>query len=282
MGYTRETTHFGFPLADGSDLTTPMDYNQSLEEADTALFEARTNATGAVGTAGNALTVANEAKAEAQSATSAAASATATAQAAATAANAAVAEVAEAKDDALDMICAVVEETATAQYKHEPTKDGLNYYFRYNDILYKTTVVINVGETIVPNTNCAATNVATELAIEAPQSAKNIVDVSAKISATTGITVFALLDTDSGIIDIAARGHGSLPNETIVLTLDADIALDINDGVLCGFGMATDGSTGYAFAVGRYSTANRTISVVYSSALTAGLVEYRLTAKIAE
>jgi len=39
----------------------------------------------------------------------------------------------------------------------------LNYYFRYNDILYKTTAVINVGETIVPNTNCAATNIATEL-----------------------------------------------------------------------------------------------------------------------
>ncbi len=161
--YSRETTHFGFPLADASDLTTPMDYNESLEEADTALFEAQTNAAGAVGTAGNALTVANEAKTEAESATATANSATAAANAAATAANEAVAAVAEAKDDALDMICAVVEETATAQYKHEPTKDGLNYYFRYNDILYKTTAVINVGETIVPNTNCAATNVATEL-----------------------------------------------------------------------------------------------------------------------
>ncbi len=164
MAYTNETTHFGFPLPLGTDLTVPMDYNESLEAADASLFEAQTNAAGAVGTAGNALTVANEAKTEAQSATATANSATATANAAATAANEAVAAVAEAKDDALDMICAVVEETATAQYKHEPTKGGLNYYFRYNDILYKTTAVINVGETIVPNTNCAATNVATEIA----------------------------------------------------------------------------------------------------------------------
>ena len=94
MAYTNETTHFGFPLPLGSDLTVPMDYNESLEEADTALFEAQTNAAGAVGTAGNALTVANEAKTEAQSATDTANSATATAQAAATAANEAVASVA--------------------------------------------------------------------------------------------------------------------------------------------------------------------------------------------
>ncbi len=165
MAYTNETVHYGFPLPLAADLTVPMDYNESLEAADTALFEAQTNAAGAVGTAGNALTVANEAKTEAQSATATANAATATAGAAATAANEAVAAVAEAKDDALDMICAVVETTATAQYKHDPTKDGANYYFRYNDILYKTTAVINVGETIVPNTNCAATNVATELGL---------------------------------------------------------------------------------------------------------------------
>lgn len=197
MAYTNETTHFGFPLPLGTDLTVPMDYNESLEAADTALFEAQTNAAGAVGTAGNALTIANEAKTEAASATATANSATATANAAATAANQAVADVAEAKDDALDMICAVVEETATAQYKHEPTAGGLNYYFRYNDILYKTTATINVGDTIVPNTNCEATNVSTELEAGAPVVIGEVVSDGQK-------TLSALLD------ELYAKVNGKL------------------------------------------------------------------------
>lgn len=199
MAYTNETTHFGFPLPLGTDLTVPMDYNESLEAADTALFEAQTNASGAVGTAGNALTIANEAKTEAASATATANSATATANAASAAANQAVADVAEAKDDALDMTCAVVEETATAQYKHEPTAGGLNYYFRYNDILYKTTATINVGDTIVPNTNCEATNTATELSqINSDLKGENFVSVTCD-----GVkTIRQVLDTLYGLIDM--------------------------------------------------------------------------------
>lgn len=72
-------------------------------------------------------------------------------------------EVDDVRDDCEDMICAVEETSATAAYAHEPYPTGTNYYFRYNDILYKTTASIAVGDTIVPNTNCEATNVATEL-----------------------------------------------------------------------------------------------------------------------
>lgn len=234
MAYTNETTHFGFPLPLGTDLTVPMDYNESLEEADTALYEAQTNAAGAVGTAGNALTVANEAKSEAQSATSAAASATATAQAAATAANEAVAAVAEAKDDALDMICAVVEDTATAQYKHEPTKDGLNYYFRYNDILYKTTAVINVGETIVPNTNCAATNVATEL--EAGAAAGTASDVSYS-NTTSGLSATNVQTAIDEVVEEQSKNnYGTAVAITSTITaVDSDgyISVGTDQGQSC-------------------------------------------------
>ena len=44
MSYTNETTHFGIPLPLGSDLTTPMDYNEAFEAVDGALFGAQGDA----------------------------------------------------------------------------------------------------------------------------------------------------------------------------------------------------------------------------------------------
>lgn len=69
------------------------------------------------------------------------------------------AEIAGVKADALDMIAAVDE--GTAQVATVAVNEGK--YFRYNDVLYMATTNIAVGDTIVPNTNCRATNVGTEL-----------------------------------------------------------------------------------------------------------------------
>lgn len=68
-------------------------------------------------------------------------------------------QIADVKADALDMICAVDE--GTAQVATVAVSEG--DYFRYNDVLYIATDDIAIGDTIVPNTNCRATNVATEL-----------------------------------------------------------------------------------------------------------------------
>ena len=71
-------------------------------------------------------------------------------------------KITDVSQDAEDMICAFNEESATSTHAYT-----LGKYFIYNDVLYKATDVINVGDTIVPNVNCAATNVTTEiLAIE--------------------------------------------------------------------------------------------------------------------
>ena len=67
-------------------------------------------------------------------------------------------DIAGVKADALDMICAFNEATATSTHAYE-----IGDYFRYNDVLYKATAAIAIGETIVPNVNCAATNVSEEL-----------------------------------------------------------------------------------------------------------------------
>ena len=73
------------------------------------------------------------------------------------------AEIAGVKADALDMITAVDE--GTAQVATVAVSEGK--YFRYNDVLYIATTNIAVGDTIVPNTNCRATNVGTELEAQA-------------------------------------------------------------------------------------------------------------------
>ena len=69
------------------------------------------------------------------------------------------AEIAGVKADALDMIEA--KDEGTAQVATVAVAAG--EYFRYNDVLYIATINIAVGDTIVPNTNCRATNVGAEL-----------------------------------------------------------------------------------------------------------------------
>ena len=67
-------------------------------------------------------------------------------------------DIAEVKAAALDMICAFNEEAAQSVHAY-----AIGDFFRYNDVLYKASAVINIGDTIIPNTNCVATNVTEQL-----------------------------------------------------------------------------------------------------------------------
>ena len=158
MSYTNETTHNSIPLPLGTDKTTFMDYNESMETLDTVVF-------GAVGDAATAVSDAADAKTAAQSATSDVATLTASlATTDATVASQGTAitnlgnKINDVDSDLSDAICSVVEATATAAYAH-----AVGEYFWYNDTLYKTTQTIAVGDTIVPNTNCETVTVTTEL-----------------------------------------------------------------------------------------------------------------------
>ena len=160
MGYTNETTHYGIPLPLGTDKTTPMDYNESMQDVDTVLFGAKsdsdsalrkaeqveeglsqtnenvTNIAGRVSTLeGTSVTHGNAIQQNAQ-------------------------DIADVRADALDMIEA--KDEGTAQVATIAVNAG--EYFRYNNVLYIATQNIDVNDTIVPNTNCKATNVGTELA----------------------------------------------------------------------------------------------------------------------
>lgn len=68
------------------------------------------------------------------------------------------ASITDVRQDNEDMICAYNEPTATSKHVY-----NIGDYFIYNNILYKATAFINVDSTIIPNTNCSATNVSTEL-----------------------------------------------------------------------------------------------------------------------
>ena len=159
MGYTNETTHYGIPLPLGSDKTTPMDYNTAMQAVDTALYGAVTDASAGV-TKANAV---EEALGTTNDNLSALTGRVTSAEGTITTQGNAITQlqldVADVKADTLDMICAVDE--GTAQVASVAVQEGK--YFRYNNVLYIATADIAIGDTIVPNTNCRATNVATEL-----------------------------------------------------------------------------------------------------------------------
>ena len=159
MSYTNETTHFGIPLPLGSDLTTPMDYNTAAEAVDEALFGAQGDAATANENAAAAVETAN-AVSEALDALSATVGGH-TSQISALGARMTNAEnnIDDVRSDLEDMIVAFNEPTATSTHAY-----AIGDYFIYNDVLYKATAAIAIGDTIVPNTNCTATNVMTEVA----------------------------------------------------------------------------------------------------------------------
>ena len=173
MSYTNETTHFGIPLPLGSDLTTPMDYNEAFEAVDGALFGAQGDAATANENAAGAVETAN-ATAEALDTLSSTVGGH-TSQISALGARMTNAEnnIDDVRSDLEDMITAFNEPTATSTHNY-----SVGDYFIYNDVLYKATATITIGDTIVPNTNCTATNVMTEVSAGGGGSTPTAADVS--------------------------------------------------------------------------------------------------------
>lgn len=159
MSYTNETTHFGIPLPLGSDLTTPMDYNEAFEAVDEALFEAQGDAATANENAAGAVETANAVSEALDTLSGTVGGHTSQISALGARMTNAENEIDDVRSDLEDMITAFNEPTATSTHNY-----AIGDYFIYNDVLYKATDAISVGETIVPNTNCSATNVMTEVA----------------------------------------------------------------------------------------------------------------------
>ena len=134
MGSTNFTEHYDIPLPLGSDKTTPMDYNTSMQAVDTALFTARGDASDAK--TGLATTNQNVAK-NAQDISSLAGRVT-TVEGTVSSQGIAITNLGTKVDgveqDAQDMICAYNQASATASRNY-----AVGDYFIYNDVLYNVS-----------------------------------------------------------------------------------------------------------------------------------------------
>lgn len=158
MSSTNVTEFYGLTQYVGTDKPSFTDNNEAFRAVDAALHgavsdvadasdavtaltgrvgdveEAVTGLSGTVGTQGDAITVLQNKEISQDG------------------------DIAEVKAAALDMVCAFNEEAAQSVHAY-----AIGDFFRYNDVLYKASAVINIGDTIIPNTNCVATNVTEQL-----------------------------------------------------------------------------------------------------------------------
>ena len=173
-------------------------------------------------------------------------------------------EVRNNKDDLEDMITAYEETSATASASH-----NVGDYFRYNDILYITTITIRVGDTIVPDVNCRSTNVMTRVrALEnqgggqSPLASSVLYD-----NATSGLQatdVQSAIDELDGTLDIVSQGvqtNGTHIGDltTLETTAKGNLVAAINELV----GMIGGGSMpalDYANPIYTVSTSDYTVS----------------------
>lgn len=159
MSYANGTTHYNLPQTVGTDKRDWFDSNAAFAAVDAALYAAATGqASDAEAITALQQTVAGQATdiAALQTASSSQAASISALQ---TTVNGQATQIADVRQDAEDMITANNEGAAATSTRAY----AINDYFIYNDVLYKATDAIAIGDTIVPNTNCEATNVDTEL-----------------------------------------------------------------------------------------------------------------------
>lgn len=224
MSYANGTTYYNLPQTVGTDKRDWTDTNQAFADIDSAVHTAvETGATGAQdiatikeqlhGTGGI-----DERLAQAENDIDAVEGDVAILQSTVTGHTAAIADV---RQDLEDMVCAFNEESATSTHAYV-----IDDYFIYNDVLYKATDAIAIGDTIVPNVNCAATNVTTELL--AIEHGTVVIEVDADEvdydNTTSGLTA---TNVQAAIDELA----GSSPSPTTVAADDVtynDVVTQLN------------------------------------------------------
>lgn len=197
MSYANGTEHYNLPQTVGTDKRDWFDTNSAFAAIDAALYAAATgqaadaeaistingqittiqgNITSLQGTVGNHTTQIGALQTSVSGLTN---------------------TVADVRQDAEDMISAYNEgaaETSTHAYV-------IGDYFIYNDVLYKATASIAIGDTIVPNTNCQATNVTTEIkAVEASIPADKVGDLADLTTTDKSSAVAAINEVNSALV----------------------------------------------------------------------------------
>lgn len=190
MSYANGTTNYNLPQTVGTDKRDWSDTNQAFSDVDAALKAASDGASQAaeditaltlrVGTAEDDIAGLKAEDISLDGRLDTAEGAISTLQL----------QVPDVRGDLEDMIVAFNEASATSTHAY-----AIGDYFIYNDVLYKATAAIAIGDTIVPNTNCSATNVMTEVVNGA--AAPTAADVS--LAPITGMTAD---DVQEGIAEL--------------------------------------------------------------------------------
>ena len=253
MSYQNGTTHYNLPQTVGTDKRDWFDTNEAFADLDSAVYGAVQ--TGAVNTQKieDAETTVGQLNTRVEAVEGDVADIkvdVATAQediaTQGTALSGLTTEVRDNKTDLEDMITAYEEATATASASH-----NVGDYFRYNNVLYITTITIRVGDTIVPDVNCRSTNVMTRVrALENQGGGQSPLASSVMYDNTTsGLTadnVQGAIDEVDSTLDIVSQGvqtNGTHIGDltTLETTAKGNLVAAINEvlGMIGGGGMPT-------------------------------------------
>jgi len=255
MGSTNFTEHYEIPLPLGSDKTSPMDYNTSMQVVDTELFTTASTASTASSTASDAAAavanLANNVIGGNNGIDARLTSVEGTVATQGTAITNLGNKVDAVKADALDMICAYDEGEAQVG-KTSTHAYSVGDYFRYNDVLYRVTAQISIGDTIIPNTNCEATNVTTELQGEVDK----IGDLTALETTTKTDCVTAINEVKSDLNKIGnVYSDISSFDESTASWYAGDNGVTLPKGNYI-LSLLFQGGTGNAFSLFGYGTSN--------------------------
>ena len=248
MSYANGTEHYNLPQTVGTDKRDWFDTNSAFAAIDAALYAAATGQAAdaeAISTINGQITTI---QGDITSLQGTVGGHTTQIGALQTSVSGLINTVADVRQDAEDMISAYNEgaaETSTHAY-------DIGDYFIYNDVLYKATAAIAIGDTIVPNTNCQATNVTTEIkAVEASIPADKVGDL-ADLTTTDKSSAVAAINEVNGAV-------GTLSSLT---TTDKSSAVAAINEVKSALGRKVD-----YLSNNNYTELN--VSVAYDSSYTA-------------
>ncbi len=251
MSYQNGTTHYNLPQTVGTDKRDWLDTNEAFADLDSAVYGAVQ--TGAVntqkieeaeGTIGQLNTRVGDVEEDVADIKADVTTAQEDIGTLGTTLSGLTTEVRDNKTDLEDMITAYEEATATASASH-----NVGDYFRYNNVLYITTITIRVGDTIVPDVNCRSTNVMTRVrALENQGGGQSPLASSVMYdNATSGLTadnVQGAIDEVDGTLDIVSQGvqtNGTHIGDltTLLTTAKGNLVSAINElvGMIGGGGM---------------------------------------------
>lgn len=159
MSYANGTTHYNLPQTVGSDKRDWFDTNEAFANIDADLHTAKETCESNASALTALTTRVGDLEEHDVTTDDALTALTQRVSANEQSISTLVTQLADLRQDYKDSICAYDEGTGSASTHAYSSGD----FFWYNDTLYKATAAIAVGDTLVPNTNCATTTIAEEL-----------------------------------------------------------------------------------------------------------------------